>query len=175
MAIRNVPRNEFFELVENVDKTLYNVFSRVKPHEVDESSIPKFEERVNQCFDEFRNKFPTEDVANTREAAVSGIPGYILSAGEVQRYDRNMLKKLVITFGSFAGGLFSLTGGTGIYTTRSALTNPSLLESILIYGGGAALVMGILGVSYAIATDRGNPLTVYRKKLKNRIIDAYMK
>jgi hypothetical protein len=162
MVKYNVPRSEFYELVRNVDVTLFEGLNRIKPEEVDKSIIKKFEERVGQYFDEFSNKFPSENVTNARNVATDGIPAYISAFQNEEKHERNSKKIAIIGSSSFLAGLLSL----------AAIPE---YGRIFAYLGMPLFVSGIAMIGWLILREERRPLTVYRKQYRNQIINAYIK
>ena len=158
MATLSVPRNEFYELVNNIDETLFKAISRIKPDEINELTLkPKFEERVNQYFEEFTNRYPTENVSESRKVSMDEIPAYISSAKEITKYKRKWRKIR-------AGCAVVMGGGIGCF--GAAVFNP-----VMLWIGTPAFVGGFVGT--VAMGDGKDPLTVYREQYRNQIIDAY--
>ena len=162
-----VPRNEFYELVDNMGGTLEKALFRVNWDELDYSEATskqmseEFKYRVNQYFDEYKARFPDERISRSREVALSGIPDYISAAKGVKKFKSEKLKGGVVL------GISSVVSAGGIL---SGLLN----NSYLIAGEFALLFVGMwAGFMFNLAEE--SPLTVYGKKYEDQIIDAYGK
>jgi hypothetical protein len=159
MVKYDVPRNEFYELVKNVDETLFKGLNSIKPEEVDKSIIKKFEERVGQYFDEFSNKFPSENLTNARNVAIDGIPAYISAFQKGEKHERNSIKMMMM--------------GASLLTVGMICIPAAVVYPIFAYPVMPLVLTGLPMVFWPVL--KSDPLTVYRKQYRNQIINAYIK